>query len=71
MRTNKCLLNNMSMDNLRKDKVYQAIVIDLVLTGNLSKEDARRMLGYDIPEYLHLPKETSVKVAVKDEHAKE
>lgn len=55
MRLRRNTLNNMTLDNIRKDRVYQAIITDLALTGNISKEDAETLLGYEIPEYLKSP----------------
>lgn len=55
MTYSKNTLNNLAMKNLRKEKVYQAIITDLALTGNISKEDAELLLGYSIPDYLKLP----------------
>lgn len=55
MRLRRNTLNNMTLDNIRKDRVYQAVITDLALTGNISKEDAESLLGYEIPEYLKSP----------------
>lgn len=55
MRLRRNTLNNMTIDNLRKDRVYQAIITDLALTGNISRSDAEMLLGYEIPEYLKSP----------------
>jgi hypothetical protein len=55
MRRGRNTLNNMILDNMRKDRIYQAVITDLALTGNISKEDAETLLGYEIPEYLKSP----------------
>lgn len=55
MRLRRNTLNNMTLDNIRKDRIYQAVITDLALTGNISKEDAETLLGYEIPEYLKSP----------------
>lgn len=60
----KCVLNNMIMANQRKSIVYQTTIVDLYLVGKLSKEEAERLIGCDIPDYLKLP---DVKEEVKKE----
>jgi len=55
MRRGRNTLNNMTLDNIRKDRIYQAVITDLALTGNISKTDAESLLGYEIPEYLKSP----------------
>ena len=60
MRLRRNTLNNMTLDNLRKDRVYQAIITDLALTGNISRSDAEILLGYEIPEYLKSPEGDTV-----------
>lgn len=45
------------MENTRKDRVYQTLVTDLTLAGVITKELGERLLGYEIPSYLVLPKE--------------
>ena len=55
MRLKRNTLNNMTLDNIRKDRIYQAVITDLALTGNISRSDAEMLLGYEIPEYLKSP----------------
>lgn len=55
MRVSRNTLNNMMLDNQRRNPLYQAIITDLAITGNLSREDAEMLLGYEIPDYLHTP----------------
>lgn len=55
MRRGRNTLNNMTLDNIRKDRIYQAVITDLALTGNISRSDAEMLLGYEIPEYLKSP----------------
>ncbi len=50
--TGACKLNNKSMRNLRKDHVYQCLVIDLCSAGVLSEEKAEQLLGCGIPKGL-------------------
>lgn len=52
---NKCKLNNMAMRNIRKDRVYQAIVIDLNLLGVLTDEEAEGLIGGGVPSGIKLP----------------
>ena len=52
----KCTLNNRLLENKRKDQLYQAIMVDLYLVGVMEKEKAELLLGYEIPDYLTLPK---------------
>lgn len=51
----KCTLNTRYMENLRKDKIYQTVIIDLALLGKISTGEAKLLLGYDIPNYIQLP----------------
>ena len=48
-------LNNMISDNIRKTQAYQCVLTDLVLAGVIDKHVAEGLLGYEIPDYLHLP----------------
>lgn len=50
-----CKLNNKSMRNLRKDTVYQCVIVDLYLMGVLEKDEAEELLGCGIPRGLSLP----------------
>ncbi len=66
-----CTFNNMTLRNARKDKAYQALMIDLVHLGIVDKEQAEGILGYSIPEGLGVTeaftkKKTSVKKAKKE-----
>ena len=45
----KSNLNNMSIQNYRKNPLYQAIVTDLCLEGIIPKDKAEAILGYEIP----------------------
>ena len=45
----RCKLTRMSLRNIRKDKQYQCIIIDLVKTGVISKSTAEGLLNYTIP----------------------
>ena len=40
--------------NMRKEPEYQAVITDLTLLGVITKEQAHRVLGYDVPDYLSL-----------------
>lgn len=55
MRPRKNILNNKILDNIRQDRIYQAIITDLALTGNIPGSDAAMLLGYEIPTYLKAP----------------
>lgn len=48
-------LNNMMMENQRKSPLYQTIITDLAITGNIDRDDAEMLLGYEIPGFLHTP----------------
>lgn len=52
-----CSLNNKIMRNIRRDKVYQCLVIDLGMLGVLSREECEMLLSYSIPDSLVLPNE--------------
>lgn len=45
----KCMLNNMRMDRIRKETMYQAVIIDLAVNGAIDKDKAEDILGYEIP----------------------
>jgi len=51
----KCRLNNLSMRNLRKEHVYQALMIDLYLAKVISKDTCEKFLDGNIPENIQLP----------------
>ena len=55
MVTRKPTLNNMSIQNYRKNPLYQAIVTDLCLEGIVPKDRAEEMLGYEIPSFMKGP----------------
>ena len=55
MRLRRNTLNNLMMDNQRKNPLYQTIITDLAITGNIEREDAEMLLGYKIPEFLKTP----------------
>ena len=51
----KSNLNNMSIQNYRKNPLYQAIVTDLCLEGIIPKDKAEAILGYEIPASMRGP----------------
>lgn len=55
MRISKNVLNNMIMENQRRNPLYQTIITDLAITGNIDRDDAETLLGYEIPNYLKTP----------------
>lgn len=57
----KNTLNNVTMENIRKTQAYQAVITDLAIEGAVSLDAAERLLGYEIPEYLHGPTGKCVK----------
>lgn len=57
----KNTLNNVTMENIRKTQVYQAVITDLAIEGAIALDAAERLLGYEIPEYLHGPTGKCVK----------
>lgn len=60
MRISRNILNNMMMDNQRKNPLYQTIITDLAITGNIDMKDAEMLLGYEIPSFLHTPDGQSI-----------
>ena len=62
-----CNLNNKIMRNIRRDKVYQCLVIDLGMLGKLSREECEMLLGYSIPDSLVLPNEQNHIDDIEDE----
>lgn len=51
----KYRLNNRMLRNIRKnEEVYQAIVTDLKLLGKISDEEAKKLLGCEVPAYVSL-----------------
>ena len=71
MRISRNILNNMMMDNQRKNPLYQTIITDLAITGNIDREDAEMLLGYEIPSFLHTPDGQSIKEVSEDEDENE
>lgn len=74
MMKRKCLLNNLSMDVCRKDKVYAAVIIDLAIAGAVNKDVAENLLGYKIPDSVKPPhwyKENTVPEPENDKAADE
>ena len=51
----KSNLNNMSIQNHRKNPLYQAIMTDLCLEGIIPKDKAEAILGYEIPPGMKSP----------------
>ena len=47
-------LNNRMLRNMRREPEYQAVITDLTLLGVIKKEQAHKVLGYDVPDYLSL-----------------
>lgn len=45
--------------NMRREPEYQAVITDLVLLGKLTKAEAKKVLGYDVPDYLSLDAATT------------
>ena len=66
MRISRNILNNMMMDNQRKNPLYQTIITDLAITGNMDREDAEMLLGYEIPSFLHTPDGQSIEVVPEE-----
>lgn len=61
----------MTLRNARKDKSYQALMIDLVHLGIVDKEQAEGILGYSIPDGLGITeaftkKKAQIKKAKKE-----
>lgn len=61
-----CTFNNMTLKNTRKEKAYQAILIDFANLGVISKTQAEALLGYAVPDFLETPvAKTNKKVTKK------
>ena len=71
MRISRNILNNMMMDNQRKNPLYQTIITDLAITGNMDREDAEMLLGYEIPSFLHTPDGQSIEEMPEDDEEAE
>lgn len=50
-----CKLNNKSMRTLRRDHVYQCVILDLAMMGVITKEQAESLLYGPFPKGLELP----------------
>lgn len=51
----KYRLNNRMLRNIRKnEEVYQAVITDLKLLGKISGDEAKRLLGCEVPAYVTL-----------------
>ena len=57
----KNTLNNITLENARKTQAYQSVITDLAIEGVIALDAAERLLGYEIPEYLHGPTGKCVK----------
>ena len=55
MTKRKNLHTNITLENCRRDRVYEAIITDLTITGIVPVTTAEMLLGYSIPSYLHTP----------------
>lgn len=53
----RCFINNRDLRNNRRDPVYQSLLIDLYLSGCVTKEIAEGLIGAAIPDGLNLPEE--------------
>jgi hypothetical protein len=53
-----CKLNNRYMRNIRREDIYQAIIIDLTMLGIVSKEECEMLINGSIPENITLPNNT-------------
>lgn len=62
-------LNNRMLRNMRKEPEYQAVITDLTLLGVITKEQAHKVLGYDVPDYLSLDAASGVTPKAKDTSA--
>ena len=51
----KNLHTNITLENARRDRVYQAVITDLAITGIVPRDKAEMLLGYTIPDFLHTP----------------
>ena len=67
MRLRRNTLNNLMMDNQRKNPLYQTLITDLAITGNIEREDAEMLLGYKIPEFLKTPDGKSLAAEPEDD----
>lgn len=61
----KNMLNNIMLENARKSPAYQCLMTDLVLSGAVDRELGEKLLGYEIPSFLRLPKAFQESKAVK------
>ena len=56
----KNLHTNITMENSRRDRVYQAVITDLTIAGIIPRDKAEMLLGYTIPDFLHTPDNKTV-----------
>ena len=64
------MFNNMSIQNYRRNPVYQAVMTDLCLEGIISKEKAEEILGYEMPSTLKGPSGKTLAEGPKKESSK-
>jgi hypothetical protein len=55
MTLGKSRVNNMYLQNQRKDISYEAVIIDLVLIGALDKKTYEGLTGKEFPSSVRLP----------------
>lgn len=70
MTARKSTLNNMSIQNYRRNPLYQALVTDLCLEGIIPKETAEGILGYEIPSTMKSPTGKTLEAQEKKPQAK-
>lgn len=56
MALKKITVNNVAMENQRKSPLYQTIIVDLCNAGAIDASIAAGLLGEEVPDYLHLPR---------------
>ena len=71
MTKRKNLHTNITLENCRRDRVYEAIITDLTITGIVPVATAEMLLGYSIPSYLHTPDGKTIDVVVASEKAED
>lgn len=57
----KNTLNNIMLENSRKNPLYKSVITDLALCGAIDVAVAERILGYEIPDYLKPPRHLQAK----------
>jgi hypothetical protein len=55
MARRSCRFNDQRLKNARNEMSYEAVMIDLALTGVLDRDHVAKLLGYEIPSYLTPP----------------